>query len=127
MLNRIYIQILVTQEILDNDFLNINKPSADTFNRGDQYVRANCDFTVLEFIDVTDRRHPVPVDPMSKAFSNGNDSQIDKTKIEIGGNVVDLEQIKKEVAWITSQDKEFILHQVVSLKNKSKIYYKYKL
>lgn len=105
---------MVTQEILDNDYRNINKPSADAFNRGDQYVRSNCDFTVLELVDVTDRRHPVPVDPMSKAFSNGNSSQIDKTKIEIGGNLVDLEQIKKEVAWIASQDKEFILHQVVS-------------
>ena len=83
--------MLVTQEIIDNDFNNINKPSADAFNRGDQYVRANCDFTVLEFIDNTDRRHPVPVDPMSKAFAKGNNSQTDKTKIEIGGNVVDIE------------------------------------
>ena len=107
---------MVTQEVLDNDYTNINKLSADAFNRGDQYVRANCDFTVLEFIDNTDRRHPVPVDPMSKAFAKGDDSQIDKTRIEIGGNVVDLEQIKKEIAWITSQDKEYILHQVVSLK-----------
>ena len=105
---------MVTQEIIDNDFNNINKPSADAFNRGDQYVRANCDFTVLELVDNTDRRHPVPVDPASKAFAKNDGSQIDKTKIEIGGNIINLDQIKKDVAWIASQDKEYILHQVVS-------------
>ena len=102
---------MVTQEILDNDFRNINKPSADAFNRGDQQIRANCDMTVLELIDVTDRRHPIPVDPISKSFE---DNHIDKSKIEIGGNIIDLNQIKKDVAFITSQDKEFIFHQLVS-------------
>ena len=105
----------MTQDIIDNNFNNINKPSADSFNRVDQQARANCDFTVLELIDVTDRRHPVPVDPFSKAFSNGSDNHFpDKSKIEIGGNTINLDQIKKDVAYITSQDKEFIMHNVVS-------------
>lgn len=63
---------------------------------------------------MTDRRHPVPVDPMSKAFSNGEDGPVDKSKIEIGGSTINLEQIKKDLAFIASQDKEYVIHQVVS-------------
>ena len=69
--------------------------------------------TVLELIDVTDRRHPIPVDPISKSF---DDNHSDKSKIEIGGNIIDLHQIKQDIAFITSQDKEFVFHQLVSLK-----------
>ena len=68
--------------------------------------------TVLELIDVSDRRHPVPVDPISKSFTDNN--HIDKSKIEIGGNIIDLHQIKKDIAFITSQDKELVFHQLVS-------------
>ena len=67
--------------------------------------------TVLELIDVTDRRHPIPVDPISKSFDDNHD---DKSKIEIGGNIIDLHQIKQDIAFITSQDKEFVFHQLVS-------------
>ena len=62
------IYILVTQEIIDFSYRTINQPGLDSFNRNDQQCRAYCDFTVLELIDITDRRHPVPVDPLRLVF-----------------------------------------------------------
>ena len=49
----------------------------------------------------------------SKAFVPGQGSSIDPTKIQIAGNVVNLDQIKKDVAFLTSQDKEHVMNMLV--------------
>ena len=105
----------VTQEIIDFSWKYTNfRPDLDTFNRSDQKDRSYCDFTVLELIDVTDKSHPVPVDPLSKAFAPKNHNKMDPSRIEIAGNVVNLEKIKKDVAYIASQDKELVMGMLVS-------------
>ena len=104
----------MTQEIIDFSYREINKFSTDAFNRADQKCRSYCDFTVLELINVTDRRHPLPVDPISKAFVPMGNKKIDPTKIEIAGNRINLEEIKKDVAFLTSQDKDHVIHMLVS-------------
>ena len=106
----------MTQEIIDFSWKYTNfKPDLDAFNRSDQKDRSYCDFTVLELIDVTDKSHPVPVDPLSKAFAPKGQNKLDQTRIEIAGNIVNLEEIKKDIAYITSQDKELVMNMLVSI------------
>ena len=105
----------VTQEIIDFSWKNTNcAPTADAFNRNDQKDRAYCDFTVLELVNVTDKSHPIPVDPLSTAFAPEDHNNFDPTKIEIAGNIINLDKIKKDVAYITSQDKEMVMGMLVS-------------
>ena len=105
---------MVTQEIINQKFSHINRPSSDAWNRNDQKLRSPCDFTVLEFVDLTDKYHPKPVDPLARAFVNQSDELPDITKIQIGDNIINLSEIKSEVAYITSQDKELAMNGLVS-------------
>ena len=105
---------MVTQEIINQKFSHINRPSSDAWNRNDQKLRSPCDFTVLEFVDLTDKYHPKPVDPLARAFVNQSDELPDITKIQIGDNTINLSEIKSEVAYITSQDKELAMNGLVS-------------
>ena len=106
---------MVTQEIIHQKFSHINRPSTDAWNRNDQQVRSPCDFTVLELVDMTDKFHPRPVDPLARSFVPPNEEHPDKTKIQLGQNVVNLEEIKSEIAYLTSQDKELCMNGLVSL------------
>ena len=63
---------------------------------------------------MTDKSHPIPVDPLSKAFAPKDHDKFDPSKIEIAGNTVDLDEIKKDVAFLTSQDKELVMGMLVS-------------
>ena len=91
-----------------------HRPETDAFNRNDQKSRAYCDFTVLELVNVTDKSHPIPVDPLSAAFAPDDHHKFDPEKIQIAGNTINLDQIKKDVAYITSQDKELVMGMLVS-------------
>ena len=105
----------MTQENIHQKFSHINRPSSDAWNRCDQKTRSPCDFTVLEFTDLTDKYHPRPVDPLARAFSDQNDNKTDPSRIQIGDNVIDLNEIKSEIAYLTNQDKELSMNSLVSL------------
>ena len=85
---------------------------SDAFNRHDQQCRSYCDFTVLELIDMTDRRHPTPLDPISKAFESLEGAKVNPKQVQIAGNIVNLDEIKKDVAFLTSQDKDHSMNML---------------
>ena len=89
--------------------------SSDAWNRADQQCRAAMDFTVLEFIDISDKYRPQPIDPRARAFAPREGQEVDLKKIQVGQNTVDLEEIKHDVAFLASQDKEYIMNQLVSV------------
>ena len=106
---------MVTQETIHQKFSHINKISTDAWNRNDQQVRSPCDYMVLELVDLTDKYHPKPVDPLARSFVPHDEDQPDTRKIQIGKSVVNLEEIKSDVAYLTSQDKELCMNGLVSL------------
>ena len=55
------------------------------------------------------------MDPLSSSFAPDDHHKFDPSKIEIAGNIVNLDQIKKDVAYITSQDKELVMGMLVSV------------
>ena len=69
----------------------------------------------MELVNVTDKSHPIPVDPLSSSFAPDDHHKFDPSKIEMAGNIVNLDQIKKDVAYITSQDKELVMGMLVSV------------
>ena len=108
-------QVLVTQEMIHQKFARINHMSADAWNRGDQQARSCCDFTVLELIDMSDKYRPKPVDPLARAFATDDGTNPDPTRIQIGENTINLEEIKQDIGFLTNQDKDFVMNQLVRI------------
>ena len=89
------LHVLCTTQVFNFSFNDIND-TYDSVNRIDQKVRSQVSFSALELVDVTDQLHPRPVDPLSKAFSQpGINPSNRPSSIEIGGYVIDLDEINK--------------------------------